>query len=117
MMQERTYRSGSKVLIGAPATATDAKLVSQMVSLISEYPCISEAHLPLCMFPEIEHESEVVLVIISEVVGNAILAASAIASTLDSQGEHGFHLDIWPMSAADPLLPTIRGAKCEIMRR
>lgn len=104
--------AGTRVLIGAPAhpfpyISTEA--VSRIVALSDG---IREAHLPLVQAVGLMPEPRHVLVIVPSRLEDSDRVVTTVGASLSTALGHGQHLDIWILSADDPLLAQVRQAGC-----
>jgi hypothetical protein len=112
-----TIPAGTVVKSGAPLNPLPNDLVENIAQLVSRSSEIIEAHLPVCL---IEGMMKVPAFILFLGVGDVSRSAGLmenIENALTSILPTGPHLDVWPLSMADPILHGIRKANCIIFER
>jgi len=82
-------------------------------SLIARTPEVIEAHLPQAFVTgAMKVPAQVLVIVVRD--PDVQRAVEKIGSGLTRILPSGRHMDVWPMSPSDGLLPSVRGADCRV---
>jgi hypothetical protein len=110
--------AGSTGYLGRPARPMDPSSTEAVVALIGSFAHVQEAHLPQCWFQAVMTEAaQVLVVVIGPESMTPVEAASRIEHGVSQLLPRGSHLDVWFMTADDPLLDAVRRAGSKIFER
>lgn len=113
-MQQLNIPAGTPMLIGAPTPPPPQERTQALLELVASSRLIKEAHLPRCFAPSMMKEPGLVLVVIFEQAGDMTLGLKELDTAFPSvMGAEG-HIQVWALLSNDPLLDTLRQAKCRI---
>ena len=106
---------GQQIFLGAPAKPMPDERVAQIGRLVAATPGIVEAHLPQCFIPgSMDSPAQVLFVVVAPGVAPAEVGEQ-LGQGLHTVLPAGKYLDVMPLDASHSLLPTIRGAGCEVL--
>jgi hypothetical protein len=108
--------AGSNVFLGRPAKPMEPEIAAAIGTLVASIPEITEAHLPQVFVPgAMEHPAQVLVIVVMD--ADSSRALETLRPGLGRILPAGRALDVWPISPAHQLLPTVRAAGCAVGSR
>lgn len=107
--------TGAKIYLGAPAKPLDRALVLRIAKLVASFPTVIEAHLPQCWVEDLmPNPAQILVLVLASDEGTPELT-DAVGQGLLRFLPKSSHLDVWPLSINDDLIPAVRRAGCKIV--
>jgi hypothetical protein len=115
-MEPHNVKAGSQILIGAPAVPMPLERSTAIGRLVASVPEVVEAHLPQCYIAgQMPKPGQLLFVVFAKEISHS--AIQTIGAGLPSIVPPGEFLDMMPITLANSLLETVRGANCQIYAR
>ena len=111
-----TIPAGAEVQIGQPSHP-NRKLARSIARLLISYPEVREAHFPQCFVPSLMSRPAQVLMLLFEEVHDISQAIARVNDGLTRLVTSESYVDVWPISAGDSLMQSIRNVGCKIFER
>src|SRR5260370_41778724 len=106
--------AGTRVYLGSPARPMDPALTKELGDLVGSFAAVGEAHLPQCWVESLmQNAAQILVVVFADHSEKKEEAARAVGLGVSRLLPLRSHLDIWFMTSSDPLLDSVRRAKCK----
>ena len=117
MTEKIHVRSGTELMIGAPANPMPEEISDAIAQLVAQIDGVQEAHLPQCYVPDMMEQPGQILILAIAPKADVRAAMEHIGQGLRGVLSEGEPLDIWPLQPPNPLLDEVRKADCQIYGR
>lgn len=113
-MQQLNIPAGTPMLIGAPKPPPSPERAHALVELVKSSSLVKQAHLPRCYAPSVMKEPALVLVVVFEQAGDMTVGLRDLDAAFPSVFAEEGYVQVWALLSSDPLMDTLKQAKCQI---